>query len=298
METISARPIPVSIPGFTYRGIEVQPMTLSGDMIADLGTGTPAYKLAPDSTPLAYRVALYSVGRDLAWGEPDAEKLPGEVKEAGKMVYEHNQKRPGKGGWHKDGVLFLRRNEAPKGMAKPSDEYALARYFRDIKGFDEKSYKIKSSPETTETLLWLPFGGGRYYVPTANGIFHPVTGTPFETIENEQKAIKRWMETGLTEEQARKELSRFYRGSEGTRAVVSWSNDDGGSLCVDLNLVPGNGYGSIGSFPASRSPSGARQPANSGYMLITDEEARRNEKTAKRLAKIESGMKNLLDQKE
>lgn len=76
-----------------------------------------AYELAPVSTPLAWRVALYSVGRDLALGEKDAERLPEPVRQAGSLVYKDAQERKGRGGWHKDGILYnIPRTETPKGV--------------------------------------------------------------------------------------------------------------------------------------------------------------------------------------
>ena len=128
----------IKIPGFAYRGFEVPALEMPIDIISNLGTSEPAYKLAPNSTPLAWRVALYSVGRDEALGEEYVEMLPTSVREAGRLVYFDAQERRAGGGWHKDGVLYLSRDQTPKGMRQPKDEgYVLAKYFKDIEGFNE-----------------------------------------------------------------------------------------------------------------------------------------------------------------
>jgi len=266
----------VKLPGFRYGGFDVPGLELSASLTNDLGTSEQAYKLAPKSAPLSWKVGLYMVGRDLEIGSEEAEALPGPVKEAGRMVYSDCQKRKIEGAWHKDGVLFVPRSQAPKGMLQPNDDnYALARYFKDIEGFEEKSdaWKVKPSAQTEESLVWVPKGGGSYVVPTMDGSYNPVTGTPFETVENRKEAVKRWEKAGLSPEQAEKEISRFYRADLGTRAVGSWSDDNYGPLCVYLYDGPWSGGSSVGSFAASRSAERSSEaPKNSGYRLVTSDE--------------------------
>ena len=254
----------VEIPGFTYRGFDVPALGMSTALIDDLGTAEPAYKLAPKSTPLSWRVTLYTVGKDLSLGIEGAESLPTPVKEAGRLVYSDAQARQGRGCWHRDGVYILPRSDAPKGMRQPEDDnFVLARYFKDIEGFEDKhGWKINPSPNTREELVWLPFGDGGFVVPTMDGAYNPVTGTPCETVKDRMEAVKRWVSAGLTEEQARKELSRFYRRSEGTTAVYSWSGDYNGALSVSLVSAPDDGYISLGSSPASRAAERSEAPKN------------------------------------
>ena len=245
----------MNIPGFAYRGFDVPAIGMPACLVDDLGTGEPAYKLAPKSSPLSWRVALYTVGRDLSLGVGYAESLPTPVREAGRLVYSDAQERKDSGVWHKDGAYILPRSDASKGMLQPKDDgFVLARYFRDVEGFEDKDgWEIIPSPNTREELVWLPFGDGSFVVPTMDGAYNPITGTPIETIRDRKEAVKRWIKADLTEEQAEKEISSFYRRSEGTAAVGSWSDGLSGPLCVGLDGGPGFRYASVGSFPASRS---------------------------------------------
>jgi len=262
----------LKVPGFSYRGFAVPNLTLGAELIDNLGTGEPAYKLAPKSAPLSDRVALYIVGRDLAIEEPLASDLPDSVKEAGRLVYEGCQARQGRGCWHKDGVLYLRSDENHKGATVPSG-FVPAKYFKDIIGFNQEgdAWKINPSPQTEEFNVFLPESDA-FIVPTMDGAYNPLTGTPFETIKDRSKAIKRWLDADLTEEQAEKELSRFYRRNEGTAAVYSWSDANDGPLCVDLDHGPGDRCTYLGSFPASRAAERSEAPKNSGFRTVTEAE--------------------------
>ncbi len=261
-------------PGFSYRGSDVPAIRLSDSLIDDLGTSELAYKLAPKSAPLSWRVVLYRVGRDLSLGIDDVDSLPTPVKEAGRRVYARCQKKKAEGTWHKDGAYILPRSDTPKGMLQPKDEsFVLARYFKDIEGFENKDgWKIKPSTNTEESLVWLPHGGGFFVVPTMDGAYNPITGTPFETVKDRNEALKRWVSAGLTEEQADKEISRFYRRESDTAAVCSWSSDDNGPLCVYLNDEPALRDISLGSFPASRTAERSEAPKNSGFVLLKRDE--------------------------
>lgn len=279
----------VKLPGFRYGGFDVPGLELSASLTDDLGTSEQAYKLAPKSAPLSWKVSLYMVGRDLEIGSEEAEALPNPVKEVGRMVYSDCQKRKAEGTWHKDGVLFVPRSQAPKGVLQPNDDnYALARYFKDIEGFEEKgdAWAVKPSAQTEELFVWVPKGCGSYVVPTMDGSYNPVTGTPFETIEDRKEAVKRWVNAGLTEQQTDKEISRFYRADSGTRAVSSWSGDNVGPLCVYLVGEPCCRSSGIGSFAASRSAERNEAPKNSGYRLITSDEIRSFEDDRKALEAV------------
>ncbi|MEW6664144.1 MAG: hypothetical protein AB1512_02840 [Thermodesulfobacteriota bacterium] len=243
----------LGIPGFRYKGFDVPAIDIPVSFFEDTGTGEPACKLAARSAPLAWRVAFYSIGRDLALDIEDAEALPASVKDAGKLVYFDAQERMAGGGWHRDGAYILPKSDAPKGMLKPKGDFRLARYFRDIEGFEEKQdgWRINPSPVSEESLIWLPTGHGFFIVPTMDGIYNPATGTPFETVCDWKAAVKRWVSAGLTEEEARKEISCFFRTDGGTAAVASFSGDYEGPLCVNLD-GPGGGDPALGSFPWRR----------------------------------------------
>jgi len=267
----------VKIPAFSYRGFDIPAVDMSTDLINDLGISEPAYKLAPKSAPLAWRVGLYTVGRDLELGEADAEALPEPIRQAGSMIYKDCQARtePGKGSgvWHKDGILIEGTDSTIRGSVRPGKDYLAARFFKNTEGFEERdgTWQIKTSPQTREERVWVPNGGGNFIVPTMDGAYNPITGLPFETIENRSKAVKRWIDAGLTPEEADKEISRFYR-NQGTRAVYSWSYVDDGPLAVDVNDGPG-GRGSIaGSFALSRSAERSEAPQNMGFRMLTEAE--------------------------
>ena len=265
----------VKIPAFSYRGFELPALDMSTELINDLGTNEPAYKLALKSAPLACRVALYTVGRDLELGEADAEALPEPVRQAGSMVYKDCQARKGRGAWHKDGIFIEGTDATIRGSVRPGKDYLAARFFKGIDGFEEKDgvWQIKPSPQTREERVWVPNGGGRFIVPTMDGAYNPITGLPFETIDSRNKAVKRWVDAGLTPEEAENEISRFYRNL-GTRAVDSWSCDDDGPLAVVVSDVPGGRYSYMGSFALSRSAERSEAPQNTGFRMLTDEEHR------------------------
>jgi len=268
-------PQKLKVPEFSYRNFDAPNLSLSAELIQNLDTSEEAYKLAPKSAPLAWRVALYTVGRDLEIGEPLADELPESVKEAGRLVYrdaQNRKERNASGCWHKDGVLYLKRSDAPKGARAP-EGYVPGKFLKNIEGFDEKrGYAIKPSAETEEFFVWLPEGGGSFIVPTVDGAHNPYTGTPFETVKDKEKAIKRWVDNGLTERQAIKELSRFYRMNEGTAAVGSWSGDCDGPLCVDLGGEPRLRYSYIGSFAASNLAERSEAVKKSGFVNLEKEE--------------------------
>lgn len=249
----------VKTPAFSYKGFDIPALDVPTNLINDLNTKEPAYKLAPKSSPLAWRAGLYTVGRDLAMDEADAESLPEPIRQAGSMVYKDCQAREGRGVWHKDGIVF--EPEATiKGKVRPGEHYIAARYFINIEGFDKETHEIKTLSSTREERIWVPRGDGNFIVPTKYGAYDPITGMPFETIIDRNEAIKRWTKANLTEKQAKKEISRFYRGSSGTYAVSSGSNDSNGPLCVFVDFKPINVGSTIGSLAISRSAEQSEAP--------------------------------------
>ena len=262
----------LSFPGFRYAGINVPGSEIPASLYSDLGSGEPAHVLAPRSSPLSLKVGLYMVGRDLELGIGDAESLPSDVKEAGRAVYAECQAKRGRGHWHKDAVM-IRPGDTIPGQSKPGDDYVVGIFFQNIKGFSKPNgrWDIDATPDTKEEKLWLPVGGGRYIVPARYGAYNSF-GVPDETVEKEKEAIERWKSAGLTEDQARRELSRFYRGEEGLFAVYSWSYDLIGPLGVDLSGGPDYWGPLIGSFASSRPAERSEAPQNPRYRILTVDE--------------------------
>ena len=119
-------------------------LEISYSLFDNLGTSKPAYGIAPRSSPLSFRVALYLIGRDLKLGIEDTLKLPESVRTSGTLVCEDAHKRTGRGAYHKDAVQYIERNNAPNNMRQPKNKnYVLARYFYDIAGFEEYDGKWK-----------------------------------------------------------------------------------------------------------------------------------------------------------
>ncbi|MBI5347558.1 MAG: hypothetical protein HZB66_03035, partial [Candidatus Aenigmarchaeota archaeon] len=267
-------PTMLELPGFNYDNFYTPAIALSSSLIENARSGRYAHNLAADSAPLQWRVALYHVGRGLEWSDQEAQRLHDAVKEAGKQIYENAQlcrqgKRYGEGTFHRDALLLYPKSGAPKGWRQPKGDYKFGIYLQGIEGFEKKGeeWKPVECSDTKEIKLWVAPGDGRFIVPTTDGAYHPEAGIFLATEEALKKAIGMWMETGLSEEQAKNELSKGYRKDSGLAAVESWSYGDGGSLCVDLRYGPGyRGYFG-GSFPASRSPSGARHAAKSASEL-------------------------------
>jgi hypothetical protein len=252
----------LTVPAFTYRGFTVPALTLGEDLIASIDSKEPAYKLASLSAPLATRIALYTVGLDGEIGEPSVRNLPEAVREGGTRIYEDARQRKKKNTndpadvpvtcWHKDGVYLLPRSETPKCMLQPEDpRYVLAKYFKDVDGFEERGgiWQIRPTSDTTELFVWLPRGDDCFVVPTKDGVYHPVTGTPFETVLSKNEALKRWMSAGLTKEQAEEGLTRFYRARPSEIAVVdSFSDGYSGEFAIEIVAPPSSVDATSGFF--------------------------------------------------
>jgi len=268
----------LNFPGFKYNVFERPAGRIDLSLYSDIGSGEPASVLAPRSSPLADKVAFYTIGRDLTLGLEQAEALPEPVKRIGRAVYEDCQKRRRgeesyQATWHKDAVLIEPEATIP-GNPRPGKDYVAARYFQNIERFKEDESDVVATPQTVEERLWLPMGDGKYMFPDVGQ--NTRFGLPQRTGEFGE-VVKAYVnaDLGLTEEAASREASKFFRGNEGLFAVGSDSDPGVGGLCVDLVGGPGGGCDGIGSFPLSRSASGASQETkNSKMRMVTDEEYR------------------------
>jgi hypothetical protein len=299
----------LNLPSFKYGGFDIPALELSTALIHEPKRFELACELAAKSAPLAVRVGLYQVGRDLSLGRKDAKSLPRTVKDAGKLVYYHSQTRNLGGTFHNDAVLLVPRSETPKGMRQMPPQWDLARYFQNIRGFKERDndfvrldssygarlamrgigveqYDIDPLPQTTEQYVWLPRGGGWFCVPTSDGTYHPV-GTPLETVENRDEAVKRWMEAGFTKKQAIREISRFHRTYDHTlTAVFSESNTtvtNEGPLHIDLNYEPYWCSLSSSSLAAKMFAERSEAPTDSGSGALKTQDEYRASLTGRKM---------------
>ena len=252
------------VPAFSYRGFSVPGMALDEEFIGEPMIYKTAYEFALESAPLSWMVALYEVGGGLARQEPFAGGLPDAVKEAGRKVYGFCQSRPNHGVWHRDGVRLLRGSEKPRGVIAP-DGFVPAKYFREIEGFELDGHtrrEITLSDNTEVFDILLPEGDA-FVVPTNDGVYNPHTGTPFETVKDEDEAVRRWLDAGLTESQVRLGLSKFYREKEsGAFAVYSWSSHINGPFCVNMLRSPGYSIFRVSSLRARRATEAGRDTEN------------------------------------
>jgi hypothetical protein len=190
------------IPEFEYSGIhfpglEIFPYPIRTDMLSSVS------KVA-NSSPLIWRLGFYIIGRNLKWKLCDVEMLPKEAKELGELVYNDVQENRKYlyGTWHNDALL------------REKDRYI---YFREILGFEFKDglYVPSISDHTFEKeFKHLPDSG--IIVPTNDGEFDPETGIPFETVNNEEKAIERYIErfSDLTPTSIKNNLMYFAKPPE------------------------------------------------------------------------------------
>jgi hypothetical protein len=256
--TAQAKTEIVDFPGFKYGVFEIPGGKLCLSLYADVGSNEPACVLATKSSPLADKVAFYTIGRDLALGSEQAEALPQPVKRVAKSVYEDCQARSmqrdsetRQGTWHKDGGFVEGPLETILGNLRPGNGYTVARYFQNIEGFTDRMDVI-ATPETREERLWLPVGDGRRYILPIVGQ-NTRFGLPQATTDDFSKAVRAFADAlGVSEEQAKHHVSRFSRVRRGLFAVCSESYSGNGALCVILTYGPLSKNGAYGSFPLSR----------------------------------------------
>ena len=255
----------LTLPAFDYRGFSVPAIELQKELHGYLNTGKPAHELAPLSSPTAWKVALYHVGRDLSYGFDGAEKLPETVKQVGVLVYADCQAKKGIWDCHKDVAAILDSKATIPGSLRPGKDYVVALFYQDIQGFKEKSNELEIIPSTDSrkqdpVKIWLQPGYNRIIVPTRDGLYSPL-GTPIESLPEgqDEKAEKRYSDAGLD---YKKERSLSFIAYDGLHVADSGSSEHGGTLVFHLFNGPRYGSCSSSSFLASRSLSGARRDSD------------------------------------
>jgi len=243
---------------FGYNEISVPySLRIRREVVADLGTGRPDDELAPKSLTRAEYMALYMVGRNLELKIGEPSKLPKEVQKAGTVVYKFAQarnqegERISRGGWHKDAVLIEPADiRTIPGKGRKPEHSIAARYFRNIRGFNQDQTNIIEGPYTQEAQLWLPPSGWGVGEIDENGLWT-------ETIPGEKKedaAQKVAANLGITPEQANSEMSYQWRPEYGRIfGVRSKSHKRYGPVGLLFSYLP-RAWSTIGSFPASRFP--------------------------------------------
>jgi hypothetical protein len=242
---------------FRHRGFNVPGLLLAEDPVETPESKIEISRLAPYSSPLAWRRGLYEVGRDLSWNEYDAWKkeverhmngknkwdylalmfklandLPDSVKRAGRAVYKHAQepRHEEVSIVHRDALMILPIEELPEEL-KPSMDRSdgkriLGKYFKGIDGFTS-SGEIKKAPDTEVIDMLIPEGYGYYIAPPEDlslTVSHEWTGIPRDTVEDWYEAVERWKRRGVTQEMAEAEISSLYiRDIPGIYPVISTS---------------------------------------------------------------------------
>jgi hypothetical protein len=259
----SSKPKMMDIPGFSYLRSKIPAIIMPGEaeyLIQNLGTEKTAEELSRTgiTQPLLWRRTLYHIGMDIEYdlNQEHTENLPDSVKSAARMVYRDMHRRkefPPSGAWHNDFVLLLEKEKLPKGMMWPEEGFVPAIYFREVEGLKRKGsgYEIIPTADTKEIRTVLP-NGISLIVPTTYGMFDQETGLPLFTVSSEGEAFRLWEKAGFTEAQTRSELSMFYRGDSGLRAVLSFSGGRLGPGCISLSSEPSGKLYDFGSAPASR----------------------------------------------
>ncbi len=128
---------------------------------------------------------------------------------------------------------------------------------------------------------------------TNDGPYRPDTGTPFETVRTRAEAEKSWTDKGFDTEFAKEAVSYWHSRNEGegTAAVFRWYFDEVvGRFIVCANCGPDFRSGAVGSFPASRLPSGARRVSDKGTVVLSSKEYNSLIQTVEKLA---ADLKNL-----
>lgn len=254
----------VETSGLGYRGFQVPALRIERSLRKDIGTNKKAYQLTGSrSTTTTVWLNFYHIGRDLAlYGQngselpEDLKSLPEADKEIGRLVYSDCQARakgekPWKGLWFDDVLNYDAKK--PIGTVVP-EGYIFAELVQGIEGWEVDEGKG----------LFVPQGGIKIPVeiPVSSGAFalgyDGFTGMPKRVEPDEAKAIKALRDSGLTEEQAKSELSRVYTTNSGLAVVGSGASRGGGPLSLSLSAGPGYGDRDVGSVAASRLASGGK----------------------------------------
>ncbi|MBI4162657.1 MAG: hypothetical protein HY513_03160 [Candidatus Aenigmarchaeota archaeon] len=124
---------------------------------------------------------------------------------------------------------------------------------RDEKGLKIKAYKTRAGTdlETVHNNLVIPPDG--YFVPTKDGIFHPDTGVPYETVGTKREARKRWEANSLDPEYVSRIWSPDYLkdGEEKYAGCISSLGEGKCYFDIRLNMTPfERGIKHVASLPS------------------------------------------------
>jgi hypothetical protein len=228
----------IIVPKFQYRGRNVPRLLMESAIVSDKKPKAPFDPLL-HSRPLSDILAFYEIERDLECESPwknDANKLPERVKFVAKKFMDRVRNK-----WifAKDAYMILPNSQAPPGMETlPGQDYVLAKYFKSVKGFEENHSPTGSEKEV---FVWLPYGPGGcggYVIPTRDGVYNPITGTPFATEFDVWKAQEIWESWGFSK--PRWVISKFYRNHDENEIypvifASSPGESEGGPATILLN---------------------------------------------------------------
>lgn len=253
-----------------YRGFQVPEALRWEGLRKNLGTGIEAYRASMESTTATVWLSFYSLGEDIIYHEENGEELPEEIKrlpeadrELGKELYldcqrraklrdpEHPDHGKWQGVWFKDAVDFDVKKPTPRVVP---EGYIYAVYIKGVENWDVNYMPLDGERIPAE----IPVSNGAFAVPKGIHVYDQLTGVPKKVEPNKKKALKAWMDTGLTQEQAERRMSRVYSMRDSGIAVVrSNAGPGGGPLYLSFCGVPGSRSSSVGSVAASRLASGA-----------------------------------------
>jgi hypothetical protein len=242
-----------------YRVFDIPDLELYTSLFDGLGEKHAVYELVPRSSPLSIKTGLYVIGRDLEYRIGDAESLPEDVKEAGRLVWRmcHEGEQIAKCHVHNDAVLFEYKSDIPE-LEKPADDYFAARLFHNIAGVEKVNgvWRPVMQHNSKEMRFWCPPNGNRISVPSTYNRF----GFADETVDRlgKEDVIRDLMNLGLTEEQAKNEVSKDARGGDpfkDNQIVIIFSYYDDcsyfGPLAINMGVHPEFVENKIfGAFPA------------------------------------------------
>ena len=217
--------------------VEVKGVLIFEEFFEETQTKRFSYRIETRTTTLSDITNIYSEGIGAILTSPR------NTYPEGHRFFQATHETKYTGHWHLDAIQVLRDANSRFSEKQPTEAHIPAIYFKKIKGFRTIDFGLKwtveKSEQTKEFFIWMPPEG--IIVPTPEGeIYHKFTGVPRQTVKDIEEAIGRWVRFGLTEDEARREISMFYVGAEeGLYLAGSWSGGQNGPLCIDLKDRPG-----------------------------------------------------------